>query len=236
AGDPVFDEDAIRRLILLREGDTFSQHLMTTSSEYITTLLGNSGYTNAKVEGIPERNPEDNTVKLTFFVDPSERVYVRRIQFRGNTKTADNVLRREMRQMESASASNARIEQGKVRLERLAFFKEVNVETTNVPGSSDLMDVEYVVEEQPSGSIQASLGYAERSGFMVGLSVQQENWFGTGKRVGLSVNTSDYQTAYSFSYSDPYFTPDGVSRGFSVFFRETNYARVGIASYNTDSY
>lgn len=237
AGDPIFDEEALRRLVLLREGDTFSQQLMTTSSEYITTLLGNSGYTNAKVEGIPERNPDGNTVKLTFFVDPAERVYVRRIQFQGNTKTADHVLRREMRQMESAPASNASIEQGKVRLERLGFFKEVTVETTDVPGSSDLMDVEYIVEEQPSGSIQASLGYAERTGFMVGLSVQQNNWFGTGKSVGLSVNTSDYQTKYSFSYADPYFTPDGVSRGFSAFFHETDYSRFGgVAEYSYDTY
>ncbi len=236
AGDPILSEELLLRLILLKEGDTFSQQSMTSSSEYITKLLGNSGYTNASVEGIPERNPEDHTVKLTFFVDPSERVYVRRIEFRGNTRTDDSVLRREMRQMEGASASNARIEQSKVRLERLGFFKEVTVETTDVPGSADLMDVEYTVEEQPSGSIQASLGYAERSGFMLGASIQQNNWFGTGKQVGLSVNTSDYQTAYSFNYMDPYFTPDGVSRGFSAYFRKTNYARIGVSSYSTDTY
>lgn len=236
AGDPILSEDALLRLILLEKGDTFSQQLMTSSSEYITTLLGNSGYTNAKVEGIPERNPEDNTVKLTFFVDPAERVYVRRIEFSGNTRTADNVLRREMRQMEGASASNARIEQSKIRLERLGFFKEVTVETNEVPGSSDLMDVTYTVEEQPSGSIQASLGYAERAGFMVGASIQQNNWFGTGKQVGLSINTSDYQTSYSANYTDPYFTPDGVSRGISAYYRKTNYARVGISTYNTDAY
>lgn len=236
AGDPILNEEALLRLILLREGDTFSQQSMTSSSEYITTLLGNSGYTNASVEGIPERNPEDNTVKLTFFVDPSERVYVRRIEFRGNTRTADNVLRREMRQMEGASASNARIEQSKVRLERLGFFKEVTVDTTDVPGSADLMDVEYTVEEQPSGSIQANLGYAERSGVMLGASVQQSNWLGTGKRVGISVNTSDYQTAYNINYTDPYFTPDGVSRGLNAYYRKTNYARIGISTYSTDTY
>ncbi len=236
AGDPIFDEDTLLRLIMLKEGDTFSQQLMTSSSEYITTLLGNTGYTNAKVEGIPEPDPEEKTVKLTFFVDPAERVYVRRIEFRGNTKTSDEVLRREMRQMEASSASNARIEQSKVRLERLGFFKEVTVETTDVPGSTDLMDVQYTVEEQPSGSIQASLGYAERSGFMLGGSIQQSNWFGTGKQVGISINTSDYQTAYSFNYMDPYFTPDGVSRGLSAYFRKTNYARIGVAEYSTDTY
>jgi outer membrane protein insertion porin family len=236
AGDPVLKEETLLRLILLKEGDTFSQQRMTSSSEYITTILGNSGYTNAKVEGIPERNPEDNTVKLTFFVDPADRVYVRRIEFRGNTRTADNVLRREMRQMEGASASNARIEQSKVRLERLGFFKEVTVDTADVPGSTDLMDVTYTVEEQPSGSIQASLGYAERSGFMLGASIQQNNWFGTGKQVGFSVNTSDYSTNYSLNYVDPYFTPDGVSRGISAYYKKINYDKVRISTYNYDTY
>jgi len=223
AGDLVVDEDAIRRLILVREDQDFSQVLMTTSSEYITRRLGNEGYTFAEVNGIPERNDDDKTVKVTFFVDPGKRAYVRRIDFRGNTRTADEVLRREMRQMEGGSASTADIEQSKVRLERLGFFKEVNVDTQEVPGSSDLVDVEYTVEEQPSGSIGASIGYAEGTGTTFGASVQQDNWFGSGKSIGFSLSTNQYQTLYSFNYNDPYYTPDGVSRGFSVFYRERDY-------------
>ncbi len=236
AGEPVVPEDQVKRLFLLREGQTFSQVLMTTTSDYITRRLGNEGYTFAEVRGIPELNEDDHTVKVTFFMDPGKRAYVRRIDFRGNTKTSDEVLRREMRQMEGGSASTARIESSKVRLERLGFFKEVTVDTKEVPGTSDQVDVEYTVEEQPSGSIGASLGFAQGSGLVLGANIQQNNWFGTGKQVGFNVSTSTYQTVYSFNYTDPYFTPDGVSRGFNVFFRERDFEEVNVSSYTTDSF
>ncbi|MCV6615312.1 MAG: outer membrane protein assembly factor BamA, partial [Cellvibrionaceae bacterium] len=214
----------------------FSQILMTTTEEYMTKRLGNEGYTFAEVKGIPDVDEEANTVKVTFFIDPGKRAYVRRINFRGNTTTADNVLRREMRQMEGASASSLKIEQSKVRLERLGFFKEVNVETKEVAGSADLVDVEYTVEEQPSGSIGASVGYAQGSGLVLGANVQQDNWLGTGKRVGFNISRSTYQTAYSFNYTDPYFTPDGVSRGFNVYYQSRDYSKVNVSSYSTDSF
>ena len=137
AGEMVIPEDHVRSLIILKEGMTFSQTLMTTSNEYITRRLGNEGYTFAEVQGFPEVNEEDNTAKITFLVKPGMRAYVRRIEFRGNTKTVDTVLRREMRQMESASANNALIEMSKVRLERLGFFKEVTVENVPVAGTND---------------------------------------------------------------------------------------------------
>jgi len=236
AGDPIIPEEQIKRLFLLKEGATFSQVLMTTTSDYITRRLGNEGYTFAEVRGIPELNDEDNTVKVTFFMDPGKRAYVRRIDFRGNTKTSDEVLRREMRQMEAGSASTSRIEQSKVRLERLGFFKEVMVDNIEVPGSSDLVDVEYTVEEQPSGSIGASLGFAQDSGLVLGANIQQNNWFGTGKKVGFNVSNSSYQTVYSFNYTDPYFTPDGISRGFNVFLRERDFEEVNVSSYTTDTF
>lgn len=236
AGDPIVSEETVKRLFLLRKGDTFSQARMTNTSEYITTLLGNAGYTNAKVEGIPQKNEEDKTVELTFFVDPGKRVYVRRVEFSGNTKTSDNVLRREMRQMEGSSASNARIESSKVRLERLGYFKEVNVETVDVPGYEDLVDVNYQVEEQPSGSIQASVGYSEAYKMNLGLNVSENNWLGTGKNVKFGVNHNRYQDVYSFNYNDPYFTPDGVSRGFGMYYRSTDYGEARFsAPYSTDS-
>ena len=236
AGEPVIAEEELKKLFLLSEGQTFSQVLMTTTSDYITQRLGNEGYTFAEVRGIPELNEDDSTVKITFFMNPGKRAYVRRIEFRGNTKTSDEVLRREMRQLEGGSASTAAIEASKVRLERLGFFKEVTVDTQEVPGTSDQVDVEYTVEEQPSGSIGASFGYAQGSGFVLGANIQQSNWFGTGKNVGFNVSTSTYQTVYSFNYTDPYFTPDGVSRGFNIFYRQRDFEEVNVSSYTTDSF
>ncbi|WP_086932973.1 outer membrane protein assembly factor BamA [Agarilytica rhodophyticola] len=236
AGDPIIAENTVRRLFLLREGDTFSQARMTGTSEYITTLLGNAGYTNASVEGIPKKDEAEKTVDITFFVDPGKRVYVRRIEFSGNTKTADDVLRREMRQLEGSSASNARIENSKVRLERIGYFKEVTVETEDVPGHSDLVDVKYKVEEQPSGSVQGSVGYSEAFDVTLGASVRENNWLGTGKQVEFSINHNRFQDVYSFSYNDPYFTPDGVSRGFSVFYRSSDFTSANFgSSFSSDS-
>jgi outer membrane protein insertion porin family len=237
AGDSVLPEAAIRRIILLKVGDTFAQNLMTSTSEYITSLLGNAGYINANVEGIPDKNVEDKTVKLTFLIDPQKRVYVRRINFQGNSRTSDEVLRREMRQMETASASNSRIEQGKVRLERLGYFKEVNIENIPVPGTEDQVDVQYTVEEQHSDSISASVGYSQGFGATVGANLQVNNWLGTGKRVGVSINYNRFQTSYNFSYTDPYFTPDGVSRGINLYYstRDTDGLQ-NTASYATNTY
>lgn len=234
AGNPILPEPAVRQLIMVREDDTFSQILMTTSSDYIKQRLGNEGYTFAEVEGIPERNPEDNTVDITFFIDPGERAYVRRINFRGNTKTIDEVLRREMRQMEGGAASNSQIEHSRVRLNRLGFFQDVDVETIEVPGTSDQIDVEYTVEEAPSGSMGLQVGYARYSGLLLSASIHQNNWFGTGKRVGMSLSNSRFRTAYNFSYEDPYFTRDGVSRGFNVYYSKSNYANIGVAGFGTD--
>jgi len=236
AGDPAIDEQIIRSMILVKKGQIFSQALMTTSEEYVTRRLGNEGYTFAKVNGMPERNEADKTVKITFFIEPGKRAYVNRINFRGNTKSTDEVLRREMRQMEGGSASTAQIENSKVRLERLGFFKEVKVENKEVPGTSDQIDVEYTVEEQPSGSLGLQIGYAEYSGLLFSASVQQNNWFGTGKQVGFNFTHSQYQTAYNISYNDPYFTPDGVSRGVSVYYTKSDYGSYNITPYSTNTY
>jgi len=236
AGDPAIDEQIIRSMILMRKDQIFSQILMTTSEEYVTKRLGNEGYTFAKVEGMPERNDADKTVKITFFIEPGKRAYVNRINFRGNTKTIDEVLRREMRQMEGGSANSAQIENSKVRLERLGFFKEVKVENKEVPGTSDQIDVEYTVEEQPSGSMGLQVGYAQYSGLLFSASIQQNNWFGTGKQVGFSFSHNRYQTAYNFNYNDPYFTPDGVSRGMSLYYTKSDYGSYNVTPYSTNVY
>lgn len=236
AGELIIPEEEVRRYITLKEGERFSQQQMTSSSELITQRLGNDGYAFADVKGYPEVNEEDKTAKITFFVNPGKRAYVRRIDFRGNSKTSDEVLRREMRQMESGAASTALIEHSKVRLERLGFFKEVQVETKEVPGTGDQLDVTYTVEEQPSGSIGASVGFAQGYGLVLGGNLQENNFLGTGNKVGIGINRSTYQTNVQFSFTDPYFTTDGVSAGFNVFYRATDYGEFNLANYTTDSF
>jgi len=236
SGDLVLPEENLRQFILITEGQTFSQQLITSSEEYMTRRLGNEGYNFAKVTGIPEVNEEESTVAMKFFVDPGKRTYVRRISFKGNMKTSDDVLRREMRQMESSPASASAIELSRIKLDRLGFFSKATVETPAVPGRDDLIDVEFEVEEQSSGSIGASFGYAQEAGLILGLNLQQNNFLGTGKRVGVNLNSSTYQDSYNFSYTNPYYTEDGVSRGFNVFFRSTDLSEVNVASYTTDSY
>ncbi len=236
SGELKISEEQARAMILMREGMIFSQTLMTTSSEYITRLLGNEGYTFAEVQGYPEVDDETKTATITFVVTPGMRAYVRRVEFRGNTKTADEVLRREMRQMEGASANNALIELSKVRLERLGYFKEVNVENLPVAGSNDQIDVVYSVEEQPSGQVGATVGYAQGTGLILGGNLNENNFLGTGKQVGVGINRSTYQSSLNFSYTEPYFTVDGVGVGYSIYARETDYDRINVASFSTNTY
>ena len=235
AGELIISEEQVRNLILLQPEKTFSQILMTTSSEYITQRLGNEGYTFAEVQGYPQLDPDNNKTDVTFLIDPKKRAYVRRIEFRGNTKTADSVLRREMRQMEGGSANNALIDLSKVRLERVGFFKEVNVDTVPVTGTDDQVDVVYTVEEQPSGSVGANLGYSQGYGLMLGANLTENNFLGTGKQVGIGINKSTYQSSLNFSYTEPYFTPDGVSAGYSIFARETDYSRLRLQPFSQNT-
>ena len=235
SGELILPAEDLRSLILLSKGATFSQAIMTATSELLTKRLGVEGYTFAKVEGFPEVDEKTKTAKVTFVVTPGDRAYVRRIEFRGNTKTADEVLRREMRQMEGASASTELIEHSKVRLERLGIFKTVEVENREVPGTSDQVDVFYTVEEQPSGSIGASIGLAQGAGIILGANIQENNFLGTGNTVGFGVSTSEYRKMASFNYADPYFTKDGISVGYGLAFTETNYGNFNLSSFSTDS-
>mgnify|MGYP000226784277 FL=1 len=234
SGDLVLPEEDLKRFLLVQPGQVYSQTLITTTEEYLTRRLGNEGYNFATVTGIPEVE-EDSKVKIKFFVDPGKRTYVRRIDFSGNLDTSDDVLRREMRQMESAPASASAIEQGRIRLQRLGFFKTVEADTEEVAGYDDLIDVEYTVTEQSFGSIGGSIGYAQDAGLILGLNLQQNNFLGTGRRVGVNLNSSRYQDVVSLNYTNPYFTEDGVSRGFSVFYRKTDLSEINVASYTTDT-
>ena len=235
-GDLVLDESILKAFLLSKKGDYFSQALVTNSEEYLKSLLGNEGYHFAKIEGIPDIDEETQEVDIQFFIDPGVRTYVRRVEFRGNTTTLDEVMRREMRQLEGAPANTQGIEHSKVRLERLGFFKEVEVETTEVAGIDDMIDIEYTVEEQHSGSIGASIGYSQNVGMILGVNLQQNNFLGTGQQIGVGLNRSAFQTSYNLSYTDPYYTEDGVSRGFSAFYRNLDYDQINVASYSTNSY
>jgi len=229
-------EANIRALIITREGQLFSRQFMTTSEERIEAALGNAGYTFASATGEPVIDDDGETVTVKYFVDAGKRAYVRRVNFQGNTVTQDHVLRREMRQMEGGWASTAMIEGSKIRLQRLGFFKDVNVETPSVPGTEDQIDVNYTVEEQPSGSISATVGFAENTGLILGLGYQESNVFGTGNSINVGINRSDFQEALNVSFFDPYYTVDGVSRGYSFFYRKSDYDEFNVASFSTDSY
>lgn len=232
-GELVLEKDILEKLVMIKSGDVFSRNKITLTSDLISRALGSEGYTYANVNAIPETH-DDNTASVTFFVDPGKRNYVRRVNFRGNTNTRDEVLRQEMLQMEGASASTNLIEASKSRLERLGFFGNVTVDTPSVPGTSDQIDVNYSVEEQSSGNLSASLGFSQGRGFSLGLSVSENNFFGSGKRVSFGVSTTSSVKSANFSYLDPYFTVDGVSRGFSVFARKTDFDQDDLSDYIID--
>ncbi|KAE8544078.1 outer membrane protein assembly factor BamA [Marinobacter nauticus] len=234
-GELIVGEEELRKFIPVKEGDVFSRAQMTAISEALSFRLGREGYAFANVNAVPEPG-EDNTTAVTFFVEPGKRAYVRRVNFDGNVSTKDEVLRQEMTQMEGGVASSDRIEFSKTRLERLGFFQTVDVETVPVPGTDDLVDVNYSVQEQPTGSLSASVGFSQNSGVILGASVSENNFFGTGKRVSFGVNVSDSVKSANVSYLDPYYTVDGVSRGFSLFARETDYEEEDISSYLLDEY
>ena len=224
----------LERLILVAPDQVFSQALVTASEERLTQALGNSGYTFASASGVPNIN-DDGTVDIQFFVDAGKRAYVRRMAFTGNAVTQDEVLRREMRQMEGGWASTAQIDLSKVRLERLGYFSSVNVETPEVPGADDQIDVVFAVEEQPSGSISATLGYSQGFGAILGANYQENNVLGTGNSLGLGLSYSQYQKSITFNYFNPYYTLDGISRGYNMYYRKLDYDEANIAEYTTDS-
>lgn len=235
SGDIVLSEEQLTPLVLIKKGQTFSQAAVTNTEQWLAKRLGNEGYNFAKVEAIPDINDTDKTVAIKFFIDPGKRTYVNRINFAGNIRTADEVLRREMRQMEGAPASSANIEQSRVRLERLGYFKQATIDTQQVLGTDDLINLLYSVEEQSSGSIGASLGFSQDSGVLLGANIQQDNFLGTGKKVGIDLNKSDYSTNLRFSFFDPYYTKDGVSRGFSVFYRKADLDKINVSRYTTNT-
>ena len=227
--------DDLKRLFLVAPGQVFSQQLLTATEDRLEAALGNAGYTFASASGVPLVDEETGKVNVDFMIDAGKRAYVRRISFAGNRVTQDEVMRREMRQMEGGWASTAQIDLSKVRLERLGYFREVNVETPPVPGTDDQVDVAFDVEEQPSGSISATLGYSQGWGLVLGGNYQENNVLGTGNSLGVGLSFSSYQKSASFNYFNPYYTLDGISRGYNAYFRRLDFDERNIARYSTDA-
>lgn len=235
SGDLVVPAEEIFPLININPDDVFSRKRVTESVDKISSLLGNQGYAFANVNTVPEIDDETNEVSLGFFIDPGKRVYVRRINISGNALTRDEVLRRELRQMEAGWYSAEKVERSRTRLSRLGYFEEVNVETPSVPGTTDQLDVNYSVKETSSGSISAGLGFSQSSGLVINANVQQNNFLGSGNRVSFSFDNSDINTVYSYSYTNPYWTIDGISRGFGAYYRETDASEANLSDYTTDT-
>jgi len=234
AGNLVVPPDELIKLVSVGPGEIFSRKNATETSKAIQDRLGDEGYAFANVNMVPEINDAQKTVDMAFFIDPGKRAYVHRINMSGNTKTRDEVLRREMRQMEASWASSSKIERSKTRLERLGYFESVNVETPPVVGTADQVDVNYTVIEKPSGNLSAGIGFSQVQGIVLNANISQDNVFGSGKRVNLAFNNSDYLTNYQFGFFNPYFTVDGISQGYNIGYSKRNAGAVNIANYSTD--
>ena len=233
-GDLPFEDEVYEEITNSLKDKIYSQAQITGIEEFFTNVLGNQGYAFAEVSGNPVIDDNSQDVKITFSVMPGKRTYTRKILFTGNNLTQDYVLRREMRQFEGAWSSDNSIESGKVRLERLGYFKEVNVETVPVVGTDDQIDVMYSVEEENNGSIGGNLGYSD-FGLMVGFNLQEQNFLGTGNTVAVGINKNVYSEQYNLSFLDPFATKDGVSLGYNAYFRETDYGEYNVANYLTNS-
>jgi len=236
SGETVLPKEEIETIVaFIRPGSTFSRGLLELATDAISARLSNIGYAFARINPVPQIDREKRTVGIDFQVQPGPRVNVRRIVFKGNTRTADQVLRREMRQFEGTWYSQAAIDRSKVRLDRLGYFEEVNVENEPVAGTDDQVDVVYTVKETTSGSIAAGVGYSQLSGVNLSLQLSENNFLGTGNRVSMSVTRSAYQKRYDFSFMNPYFTDEGLSLGYNLWWREFDYSSFNVASYSTNS-
>ncbi|MBA6296482.1 outer membrane protein assembly factor BamA [Colwellia sp. MB02u-9] len=235
-GDMAGFEKTIRAITPIKTEELYNGALVTYSEELVSKFLGRYGYAYPKVVTIPEIDEENKTVKLVLSVDPGKRVYVNRINFKGNNVTSESVLRREMRQMEGAWLSNNLVEGSKAWLQRLPYMETVEFQTNQLPGEDDLVDIDFEVKEQPSGSFTAGIGYGSTTQLSLNAGIQQNNFLGTGNRLGFSINTSSYSKSANVSYTDPYFTVDGVSLGGNLFYQEFDAGNANLVEYNNKTY
>lgn len=235
-GELLLPEAELLRLVRLKPGEVFSRERLTESAKLIGDRLGVEGYAFANVNAVPELDKAKREVAFTFFVDPGRRVYIRRINISGNTRTRDEVIRREVRQIEGAWYDNTKIQRSKVRVDRLGFFSDINIETPAVAGTNDQVDLDMTVTEKATGSLNLGAGFSQGDGLILSGSIAQQNVFGSGNSLVLQVNSSRVNKVYSVSYTNPYYTPDGISRGFDIYRRDVDSSSLTIASYQTKTY
>src|SRR3954468_1117467 len=235
AGQFIVPREDLAKLVQLKPGDVFSREKLAATTKAISDRLGNDGYAFANANAIPDVDKEKRTVAFNIVVDPGRRVYVRRIDIAGNSKSRDEVVRREMRQLEGAYYDASKIQLSRRRIDRTQYFSEVNVETQPVEGNPDQVDVVYTVKERPTGAILFGLGFSSAENLSVSTSVTQSNAFGTGKFVSANVSNGSVNQVYSLSYLDPYYTVDGVSQGFDIYKRKTNATNLATGAYATDA-
>jgi outer membrane protein insertion porin family len=235
AGNLVVPEETLKALVAVRRGDVFSRKMVTATTELMQLRLGQDGYAFAKIDPVPKENPATKEIELTFLVDPGNRAYVRNIGFTGSTGINDDVLRREIRQMEGGYLSNAAIDRSKIRLQRLPFIEKVEVETNPVPGTPDLVDVTYDVKEGLPGQFSGGIGYSESQSFLLNGSFVHSNFMGTGNRVAAELNAGQYSKVFSLSHTDPYTTIDGVSRTVSATWRRISQFTTSSSDFQTET-
>ncbi len=235
SGGNIIPDQELRELVEVDPGDVFSRKALTETSKKIGDRLGKQGYAFANINAVPDLDKENHKVAFNFVVDPGQRVYVRRINVEGNSKTRDEVIRREFRQVEGAWFDMDKIKRSKQRVDRLDFFSDVSMETPAVSGTTDQLDVNIKVEEKSTGSITMGAGFSDGEGFVLSGGITQSNFLGTGNHVSTQVNTSKVNQVYSFSYTNPYWTDDGVSRGFDVYKRNTDSRTTSVSRYSTHS-
>ncbi|MGE5738352.1 MAG: outer membrane protein assembly factor BamA [Betaproteobacteria bacterium] len=231
AGDLVVPADDLERLIRVKPGEVFSRERLQASAKSISDRLGAEGYAFANVNAVPELDRAKQTASFTFFVDPGRRAYVRKINISGNAKTRDEVIRREFRQLEDAWYDGPRIDRSKIRVKRLGYFEDVNVETPPVPGTPDQVDIEVSVTEKSTGNLLAGVGYSSAEGIVLNASVSQDNIFGSGNALALGVNTSRFNRQYSVVFTQPYYTVDGISRTIEGYQKSLDPTGLAIAQY-----
>jgi len=234
-GEMVVPEELLRAMVLAQPGSIFNQRALIQSSEFMSFRLGEQGYANAEIEPVPELNHETKEAEITFYVDPKSRVYVRRISFHGVDEVNDEVLRREMRQMESSYLSNNLVERSKVLLQRLPYVESVEVNNTPVPGVPDMVDIDFDIQYRMPGQFSGGVGFSESQGLMLNGSIVHTNFLGTGNRVALEAVSGKFQKLYSLSHTDPYRSMDGISRTVSLNFRDITQFTSAASDFSTTS-